>query len=575
MMKHSDIIKEPTSQSEKTTEVIFKVVLPQYFTQFFDKVDDKDLPDENDIFGAKSYMVRYEKDGEYYTLGKSDRTEETLIKNYGNTSCESYIRRVTIVVEKYDDKVSIKLFDFTKRRGFGKKYFKKSPNCIYLTYNKKTNDLFYGTTTKVRHKRSSTIKRNRFEAVQRFYAALHTTCENLKANYYSQVDPICSDEIIVSAISAKTLSWNKFISEIDPEFFKENCYLGEGEKFFKYYLTKRNIKYPDNFEHYMSLNRVDSRLLKKSGRNLVDGIMLKYGLTGKKIKRVLHSIDSQIHTHAIKAFSETFGEDILKKITDNQLKKLLEMSYYGLTLDSYGLKYFINNCSKKEYNNFFKIVLIEHIENSSVDIATLLDHLRFYKFLKEEMETDVEWKSYDLKSFREEHVDYSTEYSKLKNVLSVNRKYGEKFKESVNEVFEYNGQQYYPVLLEENKDYILESVVQSNCVRTYVESPSMIISFRIGEPDSDDRASLEYKLTKRNNRLRLNRVQSRIRFNQSLPDELENVCQMFDSYLNSLMDDFETPKLIKERFYGNEELSLQEENGVFTWSEKIINDLPF
>ena len=103
--------------------------------------------------------------------------------------------------------------------------------------------------------------------------------------------------------------------------------MGEGEKFFKYYLTKRDIKYPDNFEHYMSLNRIDSRLLKKSGRNLVDGIMLKYGLTGKKIKRVLHSIDSQIYTYAIKTFSETFGEDILKKITDNQLKKLLEMSY--------------------------------------------------------------------------------------------------------------------------------------------------------------------------------------------------------------------------------------------------------
>ena len=200
MMKHSDIIKEPISQSEKTTEVIFKVVLPQYHTQFFDKVDYKNLPDENDIFGAKSYMCRYEKDGEYYTLGKTDRTEETLIKNYGNTSCESYIRRVTIVVEKYDDKVSIKLFDFTKRRGFGKKYFKKSPNCIYLTYNKKTNDLFYGTTSKIRHHRTSTMKRNRFETVQRFYSALHTTCENLKSYYYSQTDPICSIKTILKKL---------------------------------------------------------------------------------------------------------------------------------------------------------------------------------------------------------------------------------------------------------------------------------------------------------------------------------------------------------------------------------------
>jgi hypothetical protein len=123
-MKHLDITKETISQSENTKEVIFKVVLPQYYTQFFDKVDEKDLPEENNIFGGKSYMVRYENNGENYTLGKSDRTEETLIKNYGNTNCESFIRRVTIVVEKYDDKVSIKLFDFTKRRRFSKKFFK-------------------------------------------------------------------------------------------------------------------------------------------------------------------------------------------------------------------------------------------------------------------------------------------------------------------------------------------------------------------------------------------------------------------------------------------------------------------
>ena len=34
---------------------------------------------------------------------------------------------------------------------------------------------------------------------------------------------------------AKTLSWNKFLTEIDSEFFKQNFYLNEDEKFFKFY----------------------------------------------------------------------------------------------------------------------------------------------------------------------------------------------------------------------------------------------------------------------------------------------------------------------------------------------------
>jgi hypothetical protein len=58
-------------------------------------------------------------------------------------------------------------------------------------------------------------------------------------------------------------------------------------------------------------------------------------------------------------------------------------------------------------------------------------------------------------------------------------------------------------------------------------------------------------LTKRNNRLKLNRVQSKIRFNQTLPDDLEITCQVYDSYLNTLMSDFNPPKLIKDKFYGS------------------------
>jgi hypothetical protein len=245
---------EPTSQSENTKDVIFKVVLPSYYTQFFDKVKIEDIPREIDIFGSLSYNHRFERDGVFYSLSKCDRTEEVFIKNYGNIDCESDIRRVTIVVEKYDDKVSIKVFDYSKKRRFGGKYFKKFPGCSYLTYNKKTNDLYYGTTSKVKRTKTSTIKRNRFECVQSFYKMLHTTCEGVKSNYYSQTDPICPDELIRSVLSAKTLSWNKFLTEIDSEFFKENFKLSEDEKFFKYYLVKRNIKYPDNFTNFLSLN---------------------------------------------------------------------------------------------------------------------------------------------------------------------------------------------------------------------------------------------------------------------------------------------------------------------------------
>ena len=56
-------------------------------------------------------------------------------------------QRLTFVVERNEEKVSMKLFTFNKSRGQGKPYFKKHSNLWFITYKIKTDELYTGQLT--------------------------------------------------------------------------------------------------------------------------------------------------------------------------------------------------------------------------------------------------------------------------------------------------------------------------------------------------------------------------------------------------------------------------------------------
>jgi hypothetical protein len=96
-------------------------------------------------------------------------------------------------------------------------------------------------------------------------------------------------------------------------------------------------------------------------------------------------------------------------------------------------------------------------------------------------------------------------------------------------------QVYYPVLLTNSKEYNRESTIQSNCVRTYIERPtSLIISLRKNNIESQDRATIEYRVLFVNERFKFNRVQTLGRFNKTLPEEWNEPIRELDDVLNTI-----------------------------------------
>lgn len=93
--------------------------------------------DENDVFVL--YPFLHNPKVSQWTEKKRYNTKEDFEANKINTLCKLEHRRLSVFVVKNENKVTIKWFLYSRIKGVGKKYYKVSTNCFYISYNiKKT-----------------------------------------------------------------------------------------------------------------------------------------------------------------------------------------------------------------------------------------------------------------------------------------------------------------------------------------------------------------------------------------------------------------------------------------------------
>jgi hypothetical protein len=134
------------------------------------------------------------------------------------------------------------------------------------------------------------------------------------------------------------------------------------------------------------------------------------------------------------------------------------------------------------------------------------------------------------------------------------RIYGEEFNNRVQEPLNVDGIVYYPILLKTSDDYNMESFIQSNCVKGYVDrASSIIISLREGCQDSKVRGTIEFNIYENNGEVCLRRTQTLGRFNRSLGDEWKKPLSILDLKIGKIVLSklFELPKIILTIGYKN------------------------
>jgi hypothetical protein len=168
-----------------------------------------------------------------------------------------------------------------------------------------------------------------------------------------------------------------------------------------------------------------------------------------------------------------------------------------------------------------------------------------YTELKMFGEHDLKWYSFENKyDFNREHLDWTDKLQHYRKGIYT-RIYPEYMYEMISQPIYVD---FHPVLLDTSDGYNEESNHQSNCVKGYIGKPScLIISVRTGE-SLTERATIEYRLTKKDDIVYADRVQSLGKFNQKLEEDWTTVLLKLDQVVLSCVRDkrFETVKLIKK-----------------------------
>jgi hypothetical protein len=479
---------------------------------------------------------------------QSFNDEKTFRENLKNPLYSISNFKVTIVVEEYNCKVALKLFWSHFNRDVGKPWFKVSRNVEYITVNKNTGDVYVGYIHNYQKKRKSTksIRKNYF--ANEPLSVITSKIKNISNQFLSNSD---------IANNAADIFINS-IMKTDKGYTRE-------QNLMKFYLDKKNFRYPNNFFLYSNIywDKQFKKTLKKNGGRFVDAFMILNNLSGKKIKKALHQCNN-LNIDTLKFAQKLFGDDWLNQ-DDSSLVKILEYRGPISTYDNLNSSF-----SKEELKKVYKL-FINYVCEYEIEGYTFIDHIRMYRDLKNYGETDIKWTSdgSDFQKFNQEHLDWS---EKLEHYIkgTYSRTYPEYFFEKIQKPID----EYYPVILTDSNSYNQESLIQSNCVKGYIGKPSaMIISLRKGSIDSENRVTIEYWIIKTGDKIMTSRIQTLGRFNTKVDDSWNEILFKLDEIVLSCHQDqnFKSVTIMKECLNKNILTSEShfDKDGILRWSYKI------
>ncbi len=504
-------------------EKLYDFSLSSYHTMLYKdycEVDEDILLGEHDsdtppIIASfnKFSLIRKEFDYDKTLLG-----EEPYVENYNNLFAHLMFKRLSLYVEKNEDKVSIKFFLYYKGRQAGKKYFKKDTICHFLTYNFKQNCLYNGHIKNyhLKRKKKSQLGKNLWynKPIQSFIQTWVNHTRGMKLNDFDKIEK--SGKEINEAIVL-------FLQNI-PDVNPENHDYSYDNILYKRYLDGIGVKVPNNWMYFNRIfPQITKKIFKKYNYKFVDAFMGLNDFTGDKIKRVLHSVESTDGVESLKFALDFFGKDFILSQPDVFIKEILESTSFFMDWQVFINHHRISlvDFTKTEVKYCFEILKL--VVRGEINLHSFTDHIA-YKIRLKNFEP-VMWRAKNYDTFAEEHYIWSEKIGSMKSA-EYRRLYDEKFKEYIETpIFDY-----YPVLLTESKEYNMESFLQSNCVRTYTDKPaSIIISLRKGGIHSKTRATIEYKIENDFDKIKFNRVQSLGRYNEKLDESWTKVLIELDT----------------------------------------------
>jgi len=435
--------------------------------------------------------------------------------------------RGTIVVECDDTKTSLKFFSYTNVRTRAKKYFKKTRYLLYVTYNSKTKNFYFGHVGKLQNKkkRVKSIRVNNLisNSVTNVIRMAYNEVKSYKGkSVWFNGLPKDSEEYVIFQNALKV-----FANHIGVRFEDNKL---DNREFIKFYLDSNNIKYPNNYGLFFTpdtytgkVNHTNKTFLRKNQNKLVDSFMNANDLKGSKLKKFLHTAEN-INVNFICCVRDLIGQDYFEQESDEFYSKMFYESRYKNYIGN--VNFDSSTLSKQERKNLLELTKLSL--NGNINIRDLVDHVNFYTYVKTNG-GEIKIKARDKREFRDEHILFTDLHQSYSNGYYT-RKYDENLVNEIEKpIFNFLGISYYPVVLKTTTDYNEESSVQNNCVRTYMKTPSsFIVSLRESSSTGDRRLTIEYKVYNHYNKIEFKRVQTRAKFNEEPNSIYDSTLEILD-----------------------------------------------
>ena len=504
-------------------ETLFKLVVKTYQTTHSHNCNDIDLikdmhPKDKEIY-LKYPIFTFERHGE--------KTEQEFVENYGNPLAEVLQVNNQLIVEEEGDKLSIKKFTSTYYRKAGRKYFEKKKHMSFFTINKKTFEFYVGGIENYQNKIKvkKRVRRNPVTSPNYLKNELSVYFNYLLAKAPEMIGEFV--QVISDKLKINFADYDTMAKQVIINFY-----------------NKRGIKLPNNIESFLGEQHEfipKTKEFKKHKNKFIDTFMSFFQLKGNEIKKALH-LTTNVNVYGLKSLIDIFGYDLLYN------EKLIQP-----ILDMHHSKNYFNviphRATKKEMKdllNYFKWLIID----GQINAPTLSDHIRYFNQLRS-LGEEVSFDAKTIDDFVVEHANWSTRVAKYQNGDHV-RNYPQSFKETIDQpIFSMDGVTYHPVLLTTSEEYNMESTIQSNCVRNYIQTASaIIVSVRLGDENSKERATVEYRVMydSTNRKFMAKRVQYLGRYNKNLPETWNPVLEILDQRVNEEIEQKDFKVSIKTTF---------------------------
>ena len=504
---------------------IYKIVNERYEVILHQDNSEINLPNYID------YKSKIKKTGlAWYQKEKFINSQEKFVEHFANKLASVHSNISTAVIEKTGDKVSLKFFHNEKYRIVGNHWFQKNRSMMFITLNIKTGILYSGSIFGLHNK-----KRKKKIHTNKFWGSLENIFETValemadKSNFQNR--KIFLDNLI-KLFFEQIPDWP--CNRSSPENF--TIHQLKGMNFYRYFLSKKGVKIPDNFNTFDGYDfYVPSKYFKKTDNKYIDALLLFRNLTGDKFRKAFH----ELGTHRPTLYALKFVVDLVGKTRIEQnyeyLKKYLKYKHDVHPIEDTS---FLTDTERKN------IWLI--LTKTTLELATIRDHVKFLAFLREKG-LNFKWKAKNETEFAIEHKLLSDNYAKILYGVT-HRVYPEKYHEWFKEPVEVGGKKYVVQILDKHDEFYHESDFQQNCVKTYISNPgSFIISIRYDK----ERATVEYYISQSETLWHIDRIQALGRFNKILSNSWDVVLEAVDKMVVEMIGEYGYNMTLNIEKFGN------------------------